>query len=506
MDYDNIIKNNKTKFVTSYFDIQGQNFPKIMQSHKDTFGSDVLKNRGHRRSDTLGKSMPITSLLLNYTPSSLQISNNIRSDAGTGSISPTLQELPPLYFPVHDTLPNQRVANEKNSPEQRSQNNLDTDDDLDDLEQEYEILVSECSSSNGDSDRDDKRRKSNSEEYISLIGNSKFYAPCLTCVGSAPSDLATRPSAINEMCRRLCTEECRLRLSLAGLVTPSERILNNRVLLEQYVKDSLAKSNNDTPPKLPPRPIRKLEEKEKPYQRPPGNIAIQRKKFLTNMLTENGNLSSDDDEEDLDKQQPPKELLDVVNSIVARPLNGPSSSLLSPKTTTSSIAAQNSEIIDDDDDDDVHTNVQIDPHELEMLKDFREKFEIAEALAKTSAMTSTSKIKQRLAARKLEIELENAKKTTNINANTDSIIYPREQRGEALKYKNDNITHTASLASTNDDIIIGNAAATASDKQGVPDAVTTQQNLSHKIADTAASPFYDYDYEPPRELLLYLVR
>ena len=440
--------------------------------------------------------MPITSLLLNYTPSSLQISNNIRSDAGTGSISPTLQELPPLYFPVHDTLPNQSVDHEKNFPEQQTQNNLDIDDDLDDIEQEYEILVSECSSSNGDSDREDKRRKSNSEEYISLIGNSKFYAPCLTCVGSAPSDLATRPSAINEMCRRLCTEECRLRLSLAGLVTPSERILNNRVLLEQYVKDSLEKSNNDTPPKLPPRPIKNVEEKEKPYQRPPANIAIQRKKFLTNMLTENGNLSSDDDEEDLDKQQPPKELLDVVNSIVARPLTLPSSSSLPTKTTTSSTVSQNSEIIDD-----VHTNVQIDPHELEMLKDFREKFEIAEALAKTSAMTSTSKIKQRLAARKLEIEMENAKKTTNINANTDSIAYPRQQQVETLKYKNDNIRHTG-LASTNDDII-GNA--TASDKQGVPDAVTTQQNLSHKIADTA-SPFYDYDYEPPRELLLYLVR
>ncbi|TMW51862.1 hypothetical protein DOY81_003058 [Sarcophaga bullata] len=485
----------------------------FVASHQDTFGSDVLKNRGHRRSDTLGKSMPITSLLLNYTPSSLQISNNIRSDAGTGNISPTLQELPPLYFPVHDTLPNQSVEPVENSVEQQTQNNLDTDDDLDDVEQEYEILVSECSSSNGDSDREGKRRKSNSEEYISLIGNSKFYAPCLTCVGSAPSDLAARPSAINEMCRRLCTEECRLRLSLAGLVTPSERILNNRLLLEQYVKDSLEKSNSDTPPKLPPRPVRKLEEKEKTYPRPPGNIAIQRKKFLTNMLTENGNLSSDD-EEDLDKQQPPKELLDVVNSIVARPLKAlssqplpipqPSSSSLPPKTTTSSSASQNSEVIDD-----VHTNVQIDPHELEMLKDFREKFEIAEALAKTSAMTSTSKIKQRLAARKLEIELENAKKTTNINANTDSIAaYPRQHRGETLKYKNDNsnnnnenVSHTG-LASTNDDII-GNA--TASDKQGVPDAVTTQQNLSHNIADTA-SPFYDYDYEPPRELLLYLVR
>lgn len=487
-----------------------------MQSHQDTFGSDALKNRGHRRSDTLGKSMPITSLLLNYTPSRLQISANIRSDGGTGNTSPTQQELPPLFFPIHDESANHDKETLRKSSEVQKLN-LDTDDDLDILEQEYEILVSECSSSNGESDQEGDRRKSNSEEYISLIGNSKFYTPCLTCVGSAPTELASRPSAINEMCRRLCTEECRLRLSLAGLVIPSEKISNNRKLLEEYVKDSLERPVDeiyDTPPKLPPRPVKKFEgtkltlEAKPPALplRPPGNIAIQRKKFLTHMLMQAANISSDD-EDDLDKQQPPKELLDIVTSIVVPP------SLPPVATTTSSVSSDVLNVGE------THENIKIDPHELEMLKDFREKFEIAEALAKTSAMTSTSKIKQRLAARKLEIEMENAKALAtatkhknkkNITENTHASSNTTSARGvDDNKYKQQTGLASIYIADDGDDDDDngGNAGSNFStgNAQGVPDAVTKQQNLSHTILDSM-SPYYDNEYEPPRELLLYLVR
>lgn len=470
-----------------------------MQSHQDSFGTDALKNRGHRRSETLGKSMPITSLLLNYTPSSLQISDNIRSDAGTGNISPTQRELPPLYFPIHEISPNREVNNLKKSSEQQQTQNLDTDDEVEIIEQDYEILVSECSSSNGDLDQEDERRKSNSEEYISLIGNSKFYTPCLTCVGSAPTELTTRPSAINEMCRRLCTEECRLRLSLAGLVTPSENILKNRELLEDHVQTSLEKPIDeiyDTPPQLPPRPVKKddMAKLETPLPsipfRPPGNIAIQRKKFLTDILMQN--MSSD--EEDLDKQEPPKELLDIVTSIVVPP---------TPKSQLNSLKTQNSE-------DEAKGIVKIDPHELEMLKDFREKFEIAEALAKTSAMTSTSKIKQRLAARKLEIELDNAKAVkAAAKKQQNQIEQTQASTSDGGIVVDDNYKHlqpkTGLVATSSNENL---ASDDDNDEvQGVPDdAVTKANNLSHKILDAVSPPYYDNDYEPPRELLLYLVR
>lgn len=459
-----------------------------MQSHQSSFGSDSLKGRGHRRSDTLGKAMPITSLLLNYTPSSLQNADNIRSDAsgttltGSGDISPTQQERPPLYFAIHESSP----------PRDKSKTHTgqDTDDDLDTLEQDYEILVSECSSSMGGSDHDDgDRRKSNSEEYISLIGNSKFYAPCLTCVGSAPSDLACQPTAINEMCRRLCTDECRLRLSLAGLVTsPLEAVNTNREMLHKYVQETL-----ETPPQLPPRPQKSSKMAVKLPDvpiRPPANIAIQRKQFLTDILKQNANyhheLDSSDDEELIDRQTPPKELLDIVTSIVVPPPTPAVSPLPGGANADTTLGTQ--------------TN-HIDPHEMAMLKDFREKFEIAEALAKTSAMTSTTQIKQRLAARKLEMELE------NVHAMSSD-----DDENEAATTQQ---TATTSLVSSQNGNETG-LATSQPPQQGVPaattiDAVTTAADkLTQRLPDSRSSASLlsgnTDDYEPPRDLLLYLVR
>lgn len=498
-----------------------------MQSHQDSFGSDALKNRGHRRSETLGKAMPITSLLLNYTPSSLQSSENIRSDAGgrvgRGPVSPTQLEKPPVFFSVHDTSPG--LDGSRTTTLEH-----DTDDDVDLLEQDYEILISECSSSYGGSHQEDDgdRRKSHSDEYISLIGNSTFYTPCQTCVGSAPSDLAARPLAINEMCRRLCTEECRLRLSLAGLVPSSDVIGKNRAELEKYVQGTIIE---DTPPKLPPRPIResdlnaKAMEKTPPQvpKRPaPATIAIQRKQFLTDILVQNSNyhdmFSSDDDEEAAaaattsPKNRPPNELLEIVASIVVPPPT-PSVSPLPIHERNTDEASKESE--GSSDGIVVPRSIVVDPHELALLKDFREKFEIAEALAKTSAMTSTTQIKQRLAARKREIELENAnaissadehehehESNTNINENDEPAAAgfrsiagdggtktgPRQQTVPAT---NDAVTNAATATTpannyTNNSNSIGGSGA----------------NLTQRHPDTGSGD----DYEPPRELLLYLVR
>ncbi|XP_061394947.1 nocturnin [Musca vetustissima] len=511
-----------------------------MQSHQDAFGSEALKNRGHRRSDTLGKAMPITSLLLNYTsPSALQNFDNIRSDAdnrarAVDDSSPTRNELPPQFFPVHDI-----AETSKTSP-------TDIDDDLDGLDQDYEILISECSSSYASSSQHDDggggggdRRKSNSDEYISLIGNSTFYTPCQTCVGSAPSDMAARPLAINEMCRRLCTEECRLRLSLAGLVPTSESIEKNKKALETYVQHAIL----EKPPKLPPRPKKEQDVVPDMPKRPmPGAIAIQRKKFLNNILAPNGpngdeSISSSDNEDDKVKgamNRPPKELMDIVSNIVmvAPPPTPAVSPLPQQKnstqpSTSESATSANSETTNTTNAD--HNNTLIDPHEMAMLKDFREKFEIAEALAKTSAMTSTSQIKQRLAARKREIELENANAIMSGDAEHDFELDVDANNCSS----GDTICEPASTGFGGGKELSSASSKQTRRQQGAPaitDAVTQQLNsnndnnnnksnvnnkLTQRQVDTgsssvraagAAAVDYQEDYEPPRELLLYLVR
>ncbi|XP_017083701.2 nocturnin-like [Drosophila eugracilis] len=88
-------------------------------------------------------------------------------------------------------------------------------------------------------------------------------------------------------------------------------------------------------------------------------------------------------------------------------------------------------------------------------QDFLRQYEIAEAVAKTSAMTSTVQMKQRLAARKLEIEKE-----------------MDEQLG---------------VASPHIDINLGQSSSAATP------------------ASTSAGTG-ELEFEPPRDLLLYLVR
>lgn len=91
-------------------------------------------------------------------------------------------------------------------------------------------------------------------------------------------------------------------------------------------------------------------------------------------------------------------------------------------------------------------------------QDFLRQYEIAEAVAKTSAMTSTVQMKQRLAARKLEIEKE-------MDAHVDVDV--------------------GGVASPNSDRDLSQSSAAAGDKLP-PSAIV--------------------EFEPPRDLLLYLVR
>ncbi|XP_017102192.2 nocturnin isoform X6 [Drosophila bipectinata] len=92
-------------------------------------------------------------------------------------------------------------------------------------------------------------------------------------------------------------------------------------------------------------------------------------------------------------------------------------------------------------------------------QDFLRQYEIAEAVAKTSAMTSTAQMKQRLAARKLEIEKE-------MDAHVDVDV-------------------DGGVASPNINLDRSQSSAAAGDKLP-PTAIV--------------------EFEPPRDLLLYLVR
>ncbi|XP_058982019.1 nocturnin isoform X1 [Musca domestica] len=324
--------------------------------------------------------------------------------------------------------------------------------------------------------------------------------------------MAARPLAINEMCRRLCTEECRLRLSLAGLVPTSDAIAKNQEALENYVQHAIL----EKPPKLPPRPKKEAENVEKvpevPKRPMPGAIAIQRKQFLNNILARKGDesfSSSDNEEGAATLDRPPKQLLDIVANIVVAPPPTPSVSPLplphhdhnvSQEPSTSEAAA-------------AHNNdALIDPHEMAMLKDFREKFEIAEALAKTSAMTSTSQIKQRLAARKREIELENANAILSGDAEHESEL-ENANSGDTICEPASTGFGGGKQSSSSQQINSRQQGAPANNDAVTPALRSKQANANNKLtqrqADTgsaAAVADYHEDYEPPRELLLYLVR
>nr|XP_014094314.1 nocturnin isoform X1 [Bactrocera oleae] len=404
-----------------------------MQSHQDTFGAETTKRYGHRRTPTLGKAMPVTSLLLHFPPPSVSsMRNSCMRDGRTPD-----EERPPVFFQLEPSSYSSNTNDNHGTEKDNRHDDAHSSSDELNLENEYDLLVSECSS-NGDDEASDN------EHAISIVGNSVFYTPCMTCTDSAPGDMGARATAINEMCRRLCTDECRLRLSLAGLEPPSAAALKSQEALAEYVKDTCLQQrpqlqhtfSEDTvcaslmneqkaggvdevdrvatavgrPITLPTNLVTSATTADTPTNsmRPPSCIAIQRKKFLTDILTASSN-DTDSDSSFADEQKEKagdhsKKFIQFINNS-----SKPARDLADGTTTTKP---------DDDCYDGGRTHCQndkatnapvVDQYEMAMLKDFREKFAIAEALAKTSAMTSTVQMKQRLAARQLEI--------TNANAN-----------------------------------------------------------------------------------------
>ncbi|XP_018804157.1 PREDICTED: uncharacterized protein LOC108978367 isoform X1 [Bactrocera latifrons] len=404
-----------------------------MQSQQeDTLGAEGTKRYGHRRTPTLGKAMPVTSLLLHFAPPTMSsMRNSYMRDGRTPD-----EERPPLFFQLepnsYSTNTNDNHAADKDN---RNDEAHSSSDELN-LEKEYDLLVSECSSNGDDS--------SDNEHAVSIVGNSVFYTPCMTCTDSAPSDMGARATAINEMCRRLCTDECRLRLSLAGLEPPSAVALKSQATLAEYVKETCLQQRPqlqhthsvdtvcasslhehkaggvdevdrvaavvERSITLPNQLVTSATTAETPTNsmRPPSCIAIQRKKFLTDILTANTNDTDSDssfvDEIKEKAGNDTNKFIHFVNN-----LSKPARDLADATATTKPDDARTDGGRTHCHNDKATIGPVVDQHEIAMLKDFREKFAIAEALAKTSAMTSTVQMKQRLAARQLEI--------TNANAN-----------------------------------------------------------------------------------------
>lgn len=108
---------------------------------------------------------------------------------------------------------------------------------------------------------------------------------------------------------------------------------------------------------------------------------------------------------------------------------------------------------------------------------FLRQYDVAEALAKTSAMTSTSQMKQRLAARKLEMEIE------------------ADQAEQAAAGQ-----ATPRLAIDIDDDVGAAAAA------GAAASACSKTVRAAAVAGDTVPPSVDHEMPPPRDLLLYLVR
>ncbi|XP_016993514.2 nocturnin isoform X1 [Drosophila takahashii] len=124
--------------------------------------SGVRENYGHRRQPALGKAMPVTALLLNLEVNPLDYR---RSDGGSDQV-PEEDDKPPQLFSVTDEPPSPNEDEDSGPPNHYAE---------------------------------DKK----------LAGDSQRVIPCSNCLQSAPDHLIDRPSAINEMCQRLCGPECR---------------------------------------------------------------------------------------------------------------------------------------------------------------------------------------------------------------------------------------------------------------------------------------------------------
>ncbi|KAH8312796.1 hypothetical protein KR044_012973, partial [Drosophila immigrans] len=163
----------------------------------DSNHSDKQEQRlGHRRQPALGKAMPVTALLLNIHPTPLTKASHAR---GAG-VEDGEDEPPPRYFSVRDELQQPPSPNGSESP-----------DPLHYAEQQ-------------------------------LLGNASGETPCLNCSQTAPEHLSGPNAIINEMCRRLCTEECRRGLSLTGQDAQRQQLRQD--FMRQFeIAEALAKTS-----------------------------------------------------------------------------------------------------------------------------------------------------------------------------------------------------------------------------------------------------------------------
>ncbi|KAL7730655.1 hypothetical protein ACLKA6_003432 [Drosophila palustris] len=171
-----------------------------MDKHSEMQQQD--QRLGHRRQPALGKAMPVTALLLNLNLSQANKASHARAAAAEDEDEP-----PPRYF---------SIAEEPQGPP----------------------------SPNGEDPSDPGHYGTQQ-----LVGSSTEYTPCLNCKGTAPEHLTTGPNAaINEMCQRLCNEECRRGLSLTGhreMTTQDAQLQHSRKdFLKQFeIAEALAKTS-----------------------------------------------------------------------------------------------------------------------------------------------------------------------------------------------------------------------------------------------------------------------
>ncbi|KRG01693.1 uncharacterized protein Dmoj_GI25727, isoform E [Drosophila mojavensis] len=148
---------------------------------------------GHRRQPALGKAMPVTALLLNLNLAQSNRPSHARS-APAGALDE--DEPPPRYF---------SIAEELQQPPSPSENKA---------------------------------------AEPALLGAGKPDVPCLNCCQRAPLELSGPGLAINEMCQRLCSDECRRGLSLTGCLATQDAEQLRQDFLKQYeIAEALAKTS-----------------------------------------------------------------------------------------------------------------------------------------------------------------------------------------------------------------------------------------------------------------------
>ncbi|XP_043070959.1 nocturnin-like [Drosophila grimshawi] len=144
---------------------------------------------GHRRQPALGKAMPVTALLLN-----LNLSQSNQARSGSAHDQDNEYETPPRYFDIAEELqqPPSPIGNDS----------------------------------------------------MELMGSAKTEVACLNCTCTAPVHLNISHLAVNEMCQRLCSEDCRHGLSLTGRLASQDGEQLRQDFLKQYeIAEALAKTS-----------------------------------------------------------------------------------------------------------------------------------------------------------------------------------------------------------------------------------------------------------------------